>query len=597
MTLRRMTLSQDLGISRLLLAMPALLLAFASPAHAGFLDRIFGAPQEYVAPSNQERVALAQSPTTKPALNTLVLEEDIEGNTDDPDVDEDTDEASADNDDDQLLTIEESDLDLSEMGLDIEGLAEAGNLWDRLRRNFQMDLSVDNDRIAVQRQWLLRNDAYLNRVALRGSRYLHYTVSEAEKRGLPAELALLPVIESAYDPFAYSHANAAGIWQFIPGTGRIMGLKQNSWYDGRRDIIESTRAGYDFLTMLYEKFGDWQLALAAYNAGPGAVQRAVNRNLAAGLPTDFWSLQLPAETRAYVPRFLAVAQVILSPESFGVSLRPITDKPFFRVVETQGQVDMVEAASIAGVSLKELYQLNPGFKRQATDPEGPHRLLVPDRLPIDFREQLSQLDTPKSTISHTYTVKHGDTLFAVARQHKTTAAQIRSLNNLKKDALSAGQTLLLSRSNVSAEFLALSKELRLDRAEVAGKGRVAGAQRYTVRKGETLSSIAKKQGVSVANIKRWNNLKGNSVRAGQTLALRGGKAASTSRVASKGKTGGSTQKVSHHVRSGETLSAIGRRYNVSTQQIANWNKGTSARTLKAGQRLTLYVNHSVAQNL
>ncbi|MGB4342883.1 MAG: transglycosylase SLT domain-containing protein, partial [Moraxellaceae bacterium] len=224
--------------------------------------------------------------------------------------------------------------------LDAQDIAEAGNLWERTRSGFKLDLTLDNERIAAQRNWYSQHQSHLDRVTLRAARYLHYTVSEAEQRGIPTELALLPVIESSYNPFAYSHASAAGMWQFIPGTGKIFGLKQNWWFDGRRDVIESTRAAYDFLTQLHSKFGSWELALAAYNAGPGAVQRSINRNLAEGLPADFWSLRLPSETMSYVPRFLAMAQLIKSPESFGVSLRPIMDQPYFRVVDTNGQIDL-----------------------------------------------------------------------------------------------------------------------------------------------------------------------------------------------------------------------------------------------------------------
>lgn len=581
----------------------ALAMSLATPVHAGWVDRMFGASdqtqttKDHVSepanvPSAPTKTLLAYSspvPAATPA--------DILGNSDEEtdDADDNADNADDSSDSAYLPEVEESDLaDTDDFSFDINELTELGDLWEHMRKSFQMDLNVDNDRISTQRNWYLQNEKYLNRVAIRASRYLHYTLAEAEKRGLPSELALLPVIESAYDPFAYSHADAAGMWQFIPGTARYMGLKLNNWFDGRRDIIESTRAGYDFLTLLYEKFGDWQLALAAYNAGPGAVQRAINRNMAAGLPTDFWSLPLPAETRAYVPRFLAVAQIINSPESFGVSLRPVIDKPFFQVIETKGSVDMVQAAKFAGISLKELYQLNPGFKQQATDPEGPYRLLVPAHLPNDFKEQIATLPAPNHTVSITHKVKHGETIYAVARQYQTTVSAIRQLNRLKKDRLTAGQNLVLSRTNVSPEFLALSNELRLNRAASASKKTVA--QRYSVRKGDTLSSIAKRHHVSVASIKKWNHLKGNSVRAGQQLTLRGGNNTSQAKQqVAKSSSKNNTHKMNYKVRSGDTLSSISRRYNVSVNQIKNWNNGSNK--LQKGQQLTLYVNHSVVRNL
>lgn len=584
-------------------------IALATPAQAGWVDRLFGAPKDRAAetaaadtPETTETPASNVETTTAPSDIPTPLtthEGEVPGNVDEDEPESSEDEALADSD--QLPNVEESELgavDTSEAEFNPEELAELGDLWERMRNGFQMDIDEDNDRIAVQRNWYLRNSDYLNRMALRATRYLHHTVTEAEKRGLPTELALLPVIESAYDPFAYSHAHAAGMWQFIPGTARIMGVKQNWWFDGRRDVLESTRAGYDFLTQLYEKFGDWQLALAAYNAGPGAVQRAINRNVAAGLPTDFWSLRLPAETRAYVPRFIAVAQIIKSPESFGISLRPVLDKPFFQVVETRGQVDMTAAARIAGISLKELYQLNPGFNRQATDPEGPHRLLVPASLPRDFQEQIAALPVPEQVVSKTYVVQRGDTISSISRRFNTTAAEIRRLNHLKKDVLPVGLQLTLTHANVSPEFVALNNEIRLDRLANGGGFPTGKTRSYTVRSGDTLSSIAQRQRVSVSDLKRWNKIKGNTIRAGQRLTLRGGSASGSQRVASSSaKKQGDLHKVNYKVRQGDTLSAIGRRYNVSVQQIQRWNNGSSASSLQPGQRLTLFVSSAIARNL
>ncbi len=593
-------------------ALLATCLSLAAPAQAGWLDRVFGAPKaeatkvtEDASLPDQDALVSERKPQTEAEAHStapaVATHDEVPGNVSEDDESEDPEEESL-ADSQQLPNVEESELgavDTSEAEFNPAELAELGDLWDRMRNGFKMDIDTDNDRIAVQRNWYLKNSGYLNRMALRATRYLHHTVVEAENRGLPSELALLPVIESAYDPFAYSHAHAAGMWQFIPGTARIMGVKQNWWFDGRRDVLESTRAGYDFLTQLYEKFGDWQLALAAYNAGPGAVQRAINRNVAAGLPTDFWSLKLPAETRAYVPRFIAVAQIIKSPESFGISLRPVLDKPFFQVVETQGQIDMTTAAEIAGISLKELYQLNPGFNRQATDPEGPHRLLVPASLPRDFREMISALPVPEQVISQSYTVQRGDTLSSIARRFNTTTAEIRRLNHLKSDAVAVGRNLTLTHANVSPEFVALNNEIRLDRLANGGGFPAGRSRSYTVRSGDTLSSIAKRQHVSVAEIKRWNSIKGNTIRAGQRLTLRGGNAPANTRqqrVASASGKQGDLHKVRYKVRQGDTLSAIGRRYNVSVQQIQNWNSNSSANNLRPGQGLVLFVNSAIARN-
>lgn len=468
--------------------------------------------------------------------------------------------------------------------LSAEELSGAGNLWERVRAGFKLDLSLDNDRIAAQRNWYAQHQAHLDRVALRASRYLYHTVTEAEQRGIPTELALLPVIESAYDPFAFSRASAAGMWQFIPGTGKIFGLKQNWWFDGRRDIIESTRAAYDFLTQLQTRFGSWELALAAYNAGPGAVQRAIDRNLAEGLPTDFWSLRLPSETMSYVPRFLAMAQIIHSPESQGLTLHPLVDQPYFRVVGTNGQIDISAAASLAGISLKEMYQLNPGFSRWATDPEGPHRLLIPASLPIDFEQQIAGLPAPDRVVVEHYKVKRGDTLFRIAKRFGLSPAELKRLNRLKSNALKNGSTLVVSHPRAgNAEFARVQDEL-------FGKSRAVAAQktvsRYKVRRGDTLSSIARKHGLSVKQLASMNGLRSKShLRHGQVLKVTG-KSAST-RVASRAAGKGKTKRISYEVRKGDTLFSIGKRYNVTVKQIRNWNN--ASRSIRPGQDLVIHV--------
>ncbi|MFP5429765.1 MAG: LysM peptidoglycan-binding domain-containing protein [Gammaproteobacteria bacterium] len=463
-------------------------------------------------------------------------------------------------------------------------VADAGNLWDRLRSGFKLDLSLDNDRITTQRNWYAQHPSHIDRVTRRAARYLHHTVTEAEQNGLPTELALLPIIESAYDPFAYSRAHAAGMWQFIPGTGKIFGLRQSERYDGRRDIIESTRAAYQFLSQLQARFGSWELALAAYNAGPGAVQRAIDRNLREGLPTDFWSLRLPAETMSYVPRFLAMAQLIKSPESHGLSLRALIDQPYFQIVETSGPVDLTEAASLAGISLKELFQLNPGFRHWATDPDGPRRLLIPASLPADFVQQIASLPAPeRMTVEH-YTVKSGDTLFGVAKRFGMTAAELKRLNHLKGNTLKKGSTLTLARARAgNEEFARVEAELFGKRLAIAsGKA----TSRYKVRRGDTLSTIARRHGLTTAQLARMNGFSAKrKLKPGQVLAVTG--KATTNRTAGRSKTKASTRRISHEVRKGDTLFSIGKRYNVSVKQIRNWNN--ASKSLRPGQDLVIYV--------
>lgn len=265
-----------------------------------------------------------------------------------------------------------------------------GDVWKRMTVGFKMDLEHWNPRIEAQRGWFISRQPYIDRLSARASRYLYHTVKEAERRGMPTELALLPVIESSYDPAATSSAAAAGLWQFIPSTGRIYGLKQTPLYDGRRDVVESTRAAYEFIGSLYNQFGSWELALAAYNAGPGRIQQAINRNKAAGLPTDYWSLKLPQETMNYVPRFLAVAQIIKNPGAYGVRLPPIANRPHFREV-TVGAVNLNDVANITGLSRAELYALNPGHRTDRIDSASPMRILIPADLSPTVDERLKNL--------------------------------------------------------------------------------------------------------------------------------------------------------------------------------------------------------------
>ncbi|WFF37811.1 LysM peptidoglycan-binding domain-containing protein [Moraxella nasibovis] len=280
--------------------------------------------------------------------------------------------------------------DMSMVEGDALSVQRYGNLWDRIRRGYRMG-DTYNARIEAQKSWFYSRQSYLDRLTARASRYLHHTVTEAERRGIPTELALLPIIESSYDPSATSNAAAAGLWQFIPSTGRIYGLNQSATYDGRRDVIESTRAAYDFLTSLYNQFGSWELALAAYNAGPGRVSRAIKANEAAGLPTDYWSLKLPTETMNYVPRFIAVSQIVASPSSYGVNLPAIANHSHFRTVPANYGVSLQEIASVTGVPFDELRLLNPALTNFVVDTAGPNRIVIPDSLTASVDERISAL--------------------------------------------------------------------------------------------------------------------------------------------------------------------------------------------------------------
>ncbi|MEN9704842.1 MAG: hypothetical protein RLZZ393_721 [Pseudomonadota bacterium] len=308
------------------------------------------------------------------------------------------------------------------------------DLLERLRAGLALG-EIDEQRVDEQLAWYLRHPDYIERTISRAAPYLHYIVAEIEARKLPLELAVLPVIESAFEPYAYSRARASGLWQFIPGTGTRFGLRQDWWYDGRRDIVSATRAALDYLEWLHETFnGDWLLAIAAYNCGEMAVDRQVKANEARGKPIDYWHLKLPRETQGYVPRLLAMARIVKDPARYGLEFSEIPNEPYFQRVDTGGQIDMGVAAQLAGLSTDDLYALNPAFHRFATPPNGPHYLLLPVESAGTFRENLLQLTPDQRMHVERYAVRPKDTLASIARQFGTTVEMLRELNGLEANA-------------------------------------------------------------------------------------------------------------------------------------------------------------------
>jgi membrane-bound lytic murein transglycosylase D len=464
------------------------------------------------------------------------------------------------------------------------------DLFDRMRAGFAFD-EVQEPAIDVQLAWFEHNPDYLERVFQRGQRYLYHVITEVEARGMPLEFALLPVVESAYEPFAYSVGRAAGLWQFIPGTGIRFGLKQNWWYDGRRDVLESTRAALDYLQELHDQFdGDWLLAIAAYNVGENTVQRELDYNRAHGKPADFWHLNLPAETRAYVPKLLALKRLMAEPERYGIEFAPIPNEPYFAVIETDSQIDLKIAAQLADTSYDDLVALNPGYNRWATDPDGPHRMLVPIDNADAFESALRTLAPEERVRFVTHVVTRSDTLAGIVKQYDSSTAVVVKLNDLKGSKLTPGETLKIPEITGAIPDKVTLAALRIDRPETDVGGRRHQIV-YRVRAGETLSSIARSHGLPVSTLAQLNNLGAQEALVkGQRLVIKpSARRYRAERTASAGR------RIVYTVRNGDTVYSISHQFQVSVPQLKSWNGLNKNHPIKAGRRLVMYVDSNKQQ--
>jgi membrane-bound lytic murein transglycosylase D len=377
----------------------------------------------------------------------------------------------------------------------------ADDLWDRIRTGFAMP-DLDSPLVGVRERWYASQPDYLGRMVERSKLYLYYIVEEVDKRGMPTELALLPMVESAFNPMAYSRSHASGLWQFIPSTGKKHQLTQNWWSDERRDVIASTNAALDYLQALYDLYGDWHLALASYNFGENGVARAIERNRAKGLPTDYENLRMPAETRGYVPKLQALKNIIANPQAFGVTLEAIPNEPYFATVPTPVAIDIRLAASFAEMSVDELIALNPAVNRPMIS--GPHTqsLVLPADRVDNFQRNLDAYEQPL-TSWQAYTMKQGDTLDKLAAKHGIALSKLKLANGItSRTRVKPGFELLLplKGSGVGAEPLPA-----VFRQPVLPPKHRGGAI-HIVRKGETLYGIARRYHVSTDSLLRWNHV-------------------------------------------------------------------------------------------
>lgn len=461
------------------------------------------------------------------------------------------------------------------------------DLWQELRKGLTFDVP-ENKRLIAQRNWYAKHPTYLDRVAKRAEPFLFYIVQELEKNNMPLELALLPIVESAFDPFAYSHGRASGMWQFVPGTGKRFGMKQNWWYDGRRDVIASTQGAIAYLKYLNKYFkGDWLLALAAYNSGEGRVRRAMKNNARKNKPTDFWSLDLPRETREYVPKLLALADIIKRPDDFNIKLYEIENKAVLDQVDIGSQLDLAKAATLAELSLPELQRLNPGFNRWSTDPDGPHRLLIPINKKEKFVEGLKKLSKKDRLAWQRYKIKNGDSLGKIAAKFNTSIELIKQVNNVNGSNIRAGKHLLIPVAAQSLDSYILSQSQRLVAKQSSKRQGVKTT--HIVQSGDTLWDLSQHYKVSSKSIAKWNGMAPRDyIKPGQKLVI--WQKATVNKSSGMAVENSIMRNITYKVRRGDSFARIADKFSVSIKDIERWNSLNRKIYLQPGQLLKLSVD-------
>lgn len=452
-------------------------------------------------------------------------------------------------------------------------ITEDDNLWVDITNQLGFSSAISHTRIDQRLDFYKGNQQYFDRISRRAELYMPYIVAQLKQRDLPLELALLPVIESAYNPFSYSSSAAAGLWQFIPATATYMGLKQDWWYDGRKDIIASTDAALRYLDYLHGRFdGDWLLALAAYNGGEGRLRRAIRRKRDKGLPADYWSLKHSAETNAYVPQFLALIKIISNPEAHGIKLKPIKSQMSFDVVSIGQSIDLPQAAVFAGISIDDLYKLNPGFLRRASPPSQPTRIVLPVAAIPQFKQSLSKASESSWQAVKQYVVQSGDTLSEIAQRKHVTLKTLKKINHLTSYRIIQGQILKIPGTGISSQ--------------VALPGFLSIAANYRIRRGDTLSGIAKKYRVPLNELMVWNQLsKSTILKPGQRITIK--PMTNGQRTIS-----GGSRKVNYQVKKGDSLYGIALQFKIAMRDIVKWNNLKNKNRLFTGQTLVLYLRFS-----
>jgi membrane-bound lytic murein transglycosylase D len=443
--------------------------------------------------------------------------------------------------------------------------------WYYLRNNFELSSSDDKKEVIEHTEWITKNPTYIKQLVERASPYIHYILNQIKNKEFPAEIALLPMIESDFDPFAHSYAGAAGLWQMMPGTATGFGVEQNWWYDGRRDLIDSTKAAIEYLSYLYKFFkGDWLLAIAAYNSGEGTIKKAIRENTAKGLNVDFWSLKLPQQTRKYVPRLLALVSVIKNPEKYQMKLPEFNNTPYFKVITINSQIDLNVAANLAGVGINEIYRLNPGYNRWLTTPNSKNKILLPIQHAEQFQNNFDKIDKSKN-ISTRYKVKSGDSLISLSKKFNTPVKIIKDLNQLPSNLIKINQELIVPTNH--HYNIKQVKNNGSNFPDRTFKNSPIKKIVYRVKPKDSFVKISKKFKVSIAAIEFWNKISHHKpLKPNQKIII-----------------WRKTAKKVHVIKNGETLSGIAEKYNTSSKHIIKINNLKSAHLIKSGQKLIIQV--------
>ena len=452
------------------------------------------------------------------------------------------------------------------------------HVWERLVHSFELPQCADYEISLKWAQWYADRPEYMARIFKRAQPWIFFITEELERRQLPGELALLPIVESAYDPFAYSSGRALGAWQFISSTGKNYGLNQNWWYDGRRDVWASTHAALDYLQYMHDMFeGDWLLALAGYNSGEHGVMRRVKKNIRAGKPADFWNLTLPRETRGYVPKLLGLTCLFKNPEHYDFEIPATPDRQVITSVDFGRQTDLVLVSQLANVPIDVVFTLNPGYNRWATSPDGPYRVVLPLEGAELLQASLKKIDSAALMKWDQVVVEPGDSLSKIAARHHVPVAVLRSSNDLEGDLIRVGQKLRLPRDEqLLVDPLYAQAALELQNLQ---SGLIA-AQRLThrVRPGESLSVIALRYRVSIKDLQRWNNISDpHALRAGANITVFHSPAQAPA-------SGGTVRYV---VQRGDSLWTIARKHKVKINDIKSWNDLGNSTVIQPGQSIKI----------